>query len=247
MEVWFSRFLHDAEGEIYDQLQWLRPDYSKAMGQLRTTLERSTDTKPDGLAVLDIACGTGSATRLICESKRISRNKFAKFVGIDTDPKLLQLAQAKCPDLEICHADMMQAALQTRFDFILCSFAYHHVPDKQKATLCSKMRQWCKDDGDLFALEICLTADQVKPYYERLKAALPRSGVRRLCEVFLDWTMSADRNTTGEWKVPLQQVIQDFTQAGWLPRSVTPIWAQQPGTKDAGCFLLHFTPAAPTE
>jgi len=243
MDEWFSHFLQGAQAEIYDQLQRLRPDYSRAMNELKATLERHVEGKGDGLTVLDIACGTGAATKLLYENNDLSKDKIKRFVGLDSDQKLLQLAQAKCSKLDVIHADMIEAETEETFDVVLCSFAYHHVTDKDKPKLCENMHKWCKHDGDLFVLEICLSASQVRDYYEKVKRELPRnSSMRGLCQSFLDWTMADDQEATGEWKVPLSHLMQDFTSTGWLPRNVIEIWPGTPVMKDAGCFLLHFTP-----
>jgi putative AdoMet-dependent methyltransferase len=226
--------------EMYDDMQMLRADYRKAMFTLHRETVRLLPNKKSEVHVLDVACGTAMATRSIFE-KMISARQSYHFVGLDTDHKLLEYARSKWPCLKAKCADMAEAKLDEQFDLILCSFAYHHVPNDQKLKLCQNMRKWCKDDGDLLVLEICLTDNQVHTYYEAVKANLQRGAATAMCKRFLNWTMvTGDKTANTEWKVPLEHLLKDFVKAGWKLQEQKRVWSIPSLPANAGCYFLHF-------
>lgn len=239
MKDWFSGFLTDRGPQIYDRLQALRADYGSALAALRDCAAAATIGKPGRLRVLDVACGTGIASRVTCESWPSARKEV---VGLDYDAGLLAAAKALQPEMKIKRADMVRASFTAKFDLILCSFAYHHATDAEKPTLCHNLRRWVKADGDVLVLEICLRSGEVKPYYDQLIRDLRQTSDRDLGRHFLEWTMSGDRASTGEWKVPLRRVRADFAAAGFSLASTKQIWTAPGLSAEAGCYLLHFQP-----
>jgi len=138
---------------------------------------------------------------------------------------------------------MMQAKFGQEFDLILCVFAYHHVPDSNKAELCRRLRQWSKPGASLIVLEICLHADLIAQYYEEVKTHLNHGQYAGICRKFLDWTMQqpVDGSDNSEWKVPKARLLSDFEAAKWRLRNEQSVWTPQGLPTDTGCFYFQFT------
>jgi ubiquinone/menaquinone biosynthesis C-methylase UbiE len=242
MQEWFSHYLAGVSADIYEKYQFLRPDYRKAMSVLRKKASEIVKTKGDNIAVLDVACGDAVATRQVFGNNRYANQKAIRFVGLDHDTNLLAEARRRWPPLLTQHADMVRSTLEDKFDIILCSFAYHHVPDFEKSALCSNLLKWCKNDGDLLVLEICLSANQIKKYYDEVKKKLRADPDRQECGRFLDWTMAADGFNNGEWKVSKAHMEKDFRQAGWKINEMELIWNASLLPANCGCYFFHFNP-----
>lgn len=81
---------------------------------------------PNATTLLDVGCGTGT------HLERFARHGFAAR-GIDKDHKMVALARARCPELEIDPGDMLDFALPERFEAVVCLFgaiAYVRTPER---------------------------------------------------------------------------------------------------------------------
>jgi len=82
---------------------------------------------PDASSLLDVGCGTGAH---LAEFARLG---FA-VRGVDADLKMVALARARCPEVEVDPGDMTSLALDgERFDTIVSLFgttAYARVPSR---------------------------------------------------------------------------------------------------------------------
>lgn len=212
------------------------------MSVLREKAKQILNTKSGDITVLDVACGDAIATRQVFKNTNHSEHRTIRYVGLDHDANLLAEARRRWPPLEIHRADMVRATIEEKHDLILCSFAYHHVPDSEKVTLCKNLLKWCRPTGDLLVLDICLSASQVHEYYTAVKSKLKAGLNRQSCIKFLDWTMSADYLSNGEWKVPMARLEKDFKQAGWALCESEAIWTAQSLPPQTGCYYFHFQP-----
>lgn len=79
----------------------------------------------DGMAVLEMGCGTGTILHRLSQKCRISGH------GIDAEEKMLELARKKCPDMEILNCSCDHTPFEDgKFDVIVACMAYHHFPDQ---------------------------------------------------------------------------------------------------------------------
>jgi ubiquinone/menaquinone biosynthesis C-methylase UbiE len=68
-----------------------------------------------GHALLDIACGTGGHIPYLC--------KEFDYEGLDLDPQMLALARSRYPQITFHQGDMVDFALERRFDVVTCLFS----------------------------------------------------------------------------------------------------------------------------
>ena len=105
-----------------------------------------------GMHVLDLGCGTGTAT-LAVASKLASTGKV---VGLDVSPKMLQearrkLSQSGLTNVEFVLGSAHELAYEATFDVVFSTSAYHHFADKAEIfrrvwqSLKSGSRFWLQD------------------------------------------------------------------------------------------------------
>ena len=100
----------------------------------KRTLIRQAEIRP-GMRVLDLGCGTGTLTILIKQTHPAS-----EVTGLDGDPEVLQIAQAKAAKTGVEIVFDLGMAFQLpypegSFDRVLTSLVLHHLTrdDKQRA------------------------------------------------------------------------------------------------------------------
>lgn len=95
-----------------------------------------------GNTVLDLACGTGTLTKLLVE-------KGYNTVGLDLSEDMLTVAKCKCPENYFYLADMTSFLLPLKVDYCICSLdAVNHLIDYNQVISCFKcVNQSLKNDG----------------------------------------------------------------------------------------------------
>ena len=103
--------LYERWPHLYDEIFSFK-DYSTESEQLRSLIEQY---KPDAKVLLDVACGTG---------KHLERLRQYYWVeGLDFNPKLLEFARRRCPDVPLHQANMVNFDLGHTFDVVVCLFS----------------------------------------------------------------------------------------------------------------------------
>ena len=100
--------LFDREAERYDRC---RPTYPDAL------IDCLVGSKPEGLKVLDVGCGTGIASRLMAQ-------RGAKVVGVEVAPRMAEIARSHGIDVEVGAFEDWDAAGRT-FDRVTSAQAWH--------------------------------------------------------------------------------------------------------------------------
>ncbi len=86
---------------------------------------------PEARTLLDVGCGTGA---------HLAAFEALGFAcrGLDADAKMVALARARCPEMEIDFGDMVTFDLQERFDAIVALFGttgYARIPARLSQTI----------------------------------------------------------------------------------------------------------------
>lgn len=151
---------YDGLTPLYDALiRWTMPEQTfkrRLIEQARITRNQS---------VLDLGCGTATLTLLIKET-----HPEAKVVGMDGDPKILEIAGRKARDggLDITFEQGISFDLpypDGSFDRVLSSLVIHHLTHENKVRTFSEVHRVLRDGGEIHI------ADFGKPHNALMGAA----------------------------------------------------------------------------
>ncbi len=102
----------------------------------------------DAKLVLELACGTGSLTKLLCD-------KGYDVIGLDYSSDMLEVAREKCPDTLFINQDMTEFELYGTVDSILCCLdSVNYITDKRKLLKMFKLVNNYLNHGGLFIFDI---------------------------------------------------------------------------------------------
>ena len=97
-------------------------------------------------AVLDIGFGTGTLTARLYE-------RGCSIYGQDFSSRMLELAAAKMPNAHLYQGDFSKELAEPlrnrRYDFIIATYALHHLTDPQKVAFLSSLRGQLNEGGKL--------------------------------------------------------------------------------------------------
>ncbi len=137
---------------------WLTPLYDPLLKwimreeRLKNELIRAADIGP-GHAVLDVGCGTGTLTMMIRRAQ-----PDAKIVGLDGDPRVLQIARGKSPDSAIEWDRGLASQLpygDDEFDRVVSSLVIHHLDTATKRAAFDDAYRVLKPGGIMCVLDFC--------------------------------------------------------------------------------------------
>jgi ubiquinone/menaquinone biosynthesis C-methylase UbiE len=164
----------------------------------RLLLDR-LDLQP-GEAVLDVACGPGSVTRLAAAAV----GDGGRVTGVDPSPAMLSIAQAKpilrgaaSIDYQKARADHMPVA-EAEFDVAICQHGLQFFPDRAAAL--AEMRRALRVGG---RVGIAVWADiEQAPAFAALEDAIREVAGNEL----------ADRYRAGPWGMPDADQLQELLE-----------------------------------
>lgn len=97
-------------------------------------------------SVLDIGFGTGTLTTQLY-------NDGISVTGIDFSPKMIQIARKKMPDARLLEFDFTNGLpdelSSEKFDFIVCTYAIHHLTQEQKNRFLSRLKSALHPNGEI--------------------------------------------------------------------------------------------------
>lgn len=143
-DTYIPALSHDWLTPFYDSLiRWTMPESTFKLHLIEEARIKSNHF------VLDLGCGTGTLTRLI---KR--NHPDATIVGIDGDPKILEIAKKKADQagLEITLDEGMSFDLpypDASFDRVVSSLVFHHLNRENKLATLREVRRVLRVGGEL--------------------------------------------------------------------------------------------------
>ena len=156
--------------------------YKEVLGQIYRVV-----TGNPGAAVLDIGFGTGTLTKKLYE-------RGCTVYGQDFSEKMIALASEKMPGAHLYRGDFTQGLAEPlqklSYDYIVSTYALHHLTDGQKITFLRALRERLNENGQILIgdvafetrgeLEQCRRAagpewDEEEAYFvaDELRAAFP--------------------------------------------------------------------------
>lgn len=120
--------------------------YKKVLGTIFQTIMQTP-----GAEVLDIGFGTGTLTAKLY-------GQGCSIYGQDFSEKMLELAAARMPGAHLYVGDFTEglaAPLRNwKYDFIISTYALHHLTDSQKCVFLSELRGSLKETGRILIEDV---------------------------------------------------------------------------------------------
>lgn len=120
-----------------------------------------------GKTVLDIGFGTGILSKKLYDDG-------IRIYGIDFSEEMIRLAQEKMPDATLLRHDFsggLPAVFQDkRFDYIVSTYAIHHLTDEEKIVFLKDLQNHLTEDGEI------LIGDVAFGTMEEQDSCMQRSG-----------------------------------------------------------------------
>lgn len=135
--------------QYYDAIYGFK-DYEATARRLVETVE---SRHPSAATLLDVACGTGKHVELLKAHYRVE--------GLDYNEGFLDIARRRCPNVRFHQGDMVDFALDGRFDVITCLFssiAYARTADRMFSAVASMSHHLAP--GGLLIIEPFFTPEQ---------------------------------------------------------------------------------------
>lgn len=126
--------------------------YYDVLNEIYKLVERKESIK-----ILDVGFGTGLLTNQLYKDG-------ANIYGIDFSQKMIEIAQAKMPEAKFIQWDFnfgLPAELEMeRFDYILSSYAIHHLDDNKKVQFIKKLKSVLNEDGKILIGDIAFNTKE---------------------------------------------------------------------------------------
>ncbi len=140
----FDIWAHDYDKEVHasdEKSTYPFTGYKDLINSIYNEVMQSKDAD-----ILDIGIGTGTlATKLYEQGHSIT--------GLDFSQKMLDICKEKMPEAEFIkydfHNELPQELKGKKYDFIISTYAIHHIKDTEKASLIMELLTYVKDDGKI--------------------------------------------------------------------------------------------------
>lgn len=113
--------------------------YKNVLNEIYRTIHKKKQAR-----ILDIGFGTGTLT------KRLYDDGYEIF-GVDFSARMLEIAKKKMPNAVLVQHDftkgLQEALLSESFDYIISTYALHHLTDAEKTNLIKQCKTCMSDDG----------------------------------------------------------------------------------------------------
>lgn len=120
--------------------------YKEVLGTIYQTLRRE-----NGKRILDIGFGTGVLAKKLYDDG-------CAICGIDFSEKMIEIAREKMPDATlICHDfanGLPERLSEEKFDFIICTYAIHHLDHPQKVAFLKELWEHLAEGGAILIGDI---------------------------------------------------------------------------------------------
>ena len=108
-------------------------------------------TKHRPVSVLDVGIGTGVLSTALYE-------KGNRITGIDFSSEMLAIAKTKMPKATFYQCDFANGLpselVGAKYDFIISTYALHHLPDTLKVTFIKSLLSYLNQNGVIFVGDI---------------------------------------------------------------------------------------------
>ena len=126
----------------------------------REVHESITETilKNKDAAVLELGFGTGTMASELY-------NNGCEIYGQDYSARMTELAQGRMPGAHLYQKDfgegLAEPLLEKKYDFIVATYAMHHLTDEQKVALIHELRGLLKAEGKILIGDIAFETREI--------------------------------------------------------------------------------------
>ncbi|WP_289354780.1 methyltransferase domain-containing protein [Paenibacillus sp. S-12] len=171
---WSDRWNFDKQATHYDKLVANGTGPLDVHANYEDILDRvCLEAKPKpGAQGLEIGVGTGNlAGRCV--------NQGAEMTGIDQSSAMLERCREKWPNIRLLQGNMLALPLADEaFDFIVSTYALHHVTDEQKEIVLAEMCRVLQPSGRIVIADLMFRDDAHRAsFIEDLKEAEDFEGI----------------------------------------------------------------------
>lgn len=133
--------------------------YKDVLNTIYNLVHRKENAK-----ILDIGFGTGILT------KKLYDDGYEIF-GIDFSEKMIEIAREKMPSAKLLQYDFSKGPPKEleniQFDYIISTYAMHHLEDKEKVDFINMIDNYLSDDGEIIIGDV---AFKTRTLLEQCKA-----------------------------------------------------------------------------
>ncbi len=108
----------------------------------RAWLERAVEDLPRRDVFLDAGAGEGSTTAWLAES-------FERTIAVEPNAYLRQRLEQACPAAGIVPRTILEAEIESRADFVLCSHVFYYIDDDAWVAHLERLASWLAPAGSL--------------------------------------------------------------------------------------------------
>lgn len=120
--------------------------YKDVLGTIYSTIHRKEKAK-----ILDIGFGTGVLT------KKLYDDGYEVY-GIDFSERMIEIAKEKMPLANLFQYDFSKGLPKeienTKFDYIISTYAIHHLEDKDKIEFINTLKKHLYSDGEIIVGDV---------------------------------------------------------------------------------------------
>ncbi len=150
-----DREIFDKWAEGYDESIEREDSFPFAGYKKAQELIKNIVNMKEGLKILDIGIGTGEGVLSFYE-------EGALITGIDFSEKMLEKARGKMPQARLIKNDFSrkfppEEIIGEKFDYILLSYALHHLPDWEKVEFLVKLKNFLNPGGRIIIADIAFS------------------------------------------------------------------------------------------
>lgn len=120
--------------------------YYEVLGYVQSLVKVKKEAK-----ILDFGIGTGLLTNELYK-------KGGQIYGVDFSEKMLKLAKKKMPEGNFycfnLKAGLPEELEEIKFDYIVSSYAIHHINDEEKVQFINELKNRLKEDGKIIIADV---------------------------------------------------------------------------------------------